>query len=148
TSTSLANVNSTREHEKRQSLVSTGDDQVHRLRPLAFLVGLNIERDALPLVQRLQPSALNSGDMHEYVPPAVIRLDETISAIAVEEFDLPGHCHRETSYPRGCSAAVPPRHDSSAGHSHPGESVGPKQASVTPAASRTEAERQSQPDSN
>src|SRR5215471_3667722 len=121
TSTKPCNASATQEARKAAVLVSTGDDQVYRLRPLAFLVGLDIERDALPLGQRLQSGALNGGDMHEYVPPAVIRLDETISALAIEEFDRTGHCHRENSYPRGCSAAVPPRHDSSAGHSHPGK---------------------------
>src|SRR5215510_1634144 len=86
---------------------SAGDDEVHRLRPLALLVGLDVEGDALPLGQRLEPGTLDRGDVHEHVAPAIVRLDETVAALGIEEFDRTCHRHRETPFPRGCSAADP-----------------------------------------
>src|ERR1700680_5017629 len=41
---------------------------------------------------------LDSGNMHEHIATAVIRLDESVSALAIKEFDR-AHCHRETPFP-------------------------------------------------
>src|SRR5215472_1042851 len=82
-----------------EHLASASDDQVHCLRPFTLLVGLDIERDALPFGQRLESGALNGSDVHEYVSSAVIRLDESVAALAVEKLDRTGHCHRETPIP-------------------------------------------------
>src|SRR5215470_15886080 len=85
---------------------SAGDDEIDSLRPLALLVGLDVEADALAFVERLQAGALDRGDVNEDVTTAVVRLDESITAFAIEELDRTGHCHRETP-PRGCSAVGP-----------------------------------------
>src|SRR5260370_35556524 len=85
---------------------STGYGEIRSLRPLAFLVGLNIEADALAFVQSLQACALHRGDVHKHVASAIVRLDEAIAAFAIEKFDRTGHCHRETP-PHGCSAVGP-----------------------------------------
>src|ERR1700730_8733215 len=78
---------------------STGDDQVDGLRTLALLIGLDVDRDALPLGQRLEPGALDGGDVHEDVAAAVVRLDEAVAALGVEELDRTCHGHRETPFP-------------------------------------------------
>src|SRR5580704_5252898 len=70
---------------RRGNVTSSGDDQIDRFRALALLVGLDIEADALAFDQRFQPSAFNSGDVHEHVAAAVVRLDETVAALAIEE---------------------------------------------------------------
>src|SRR5262249_48160612 len=70
---------------------SPGYHQVDGLRALALLVGFDIEADALPLGQRLQSGTLHRCNMDENVTPPVIRLDETVAALAVEEFDRTGH---------------------------------------------------------
>jgi hypothetical protein len=57
--------------------------------------------------QRLEPGALYGSDMYEHVAAPVIRLDEAVAALGVEEFDGTCHGHRETPFPRGCSAADP-----------------------------------------
>src|SRR5580658_3294167 len=80
--------------------VLAGDDQIDGFRTLALLVRLDVEADALPLDQRLQSRALDSGDMHENISPTVVRFDKPITTLAVEEFDRTGHCHRETPSPR------------------------------------------------
>src|ERR1700704_3002080 len=87
--------------------ISTCDDEVDGLRTLALLVGLDVEGDALPLGQRLESGALDGSDMHEHVAAPVTRLDEAVAALGVEEFDGTCHGHRETPFPRGCSAADP-----------------------------------------
>src|SRR5438876_421809 len=71
--------------------------EVDRFRALALLVRLDLEGDALPLGEILQPGALHGGDVHEHVAAAVVRLDEAVAAFAVEELDRPCHGHRETS---------------------------------------------------
>src|SRR5215813_10364361 len=85
---------------------SARDDEVDGLRPLALLVGLHVEADALAFVERFQAGPLHRSNVHEYVAPAVVRLDEAIAAFAIKELDRTGHCHRETP-PRGCSAVGP-----------------------------------------
>src|SRR5262249_49495063 len=85
---------------------STGDDEIHGLRPLSFFIGLDIEVDALPFVERFQSSAFNRRDVNEHVASAIIRLDEPIAAFTIEELHRTGHGHRETP-PRGCSAVGP-----------------------------------------
>src|SRR5262249_26994048 len=62
----------------------------------------DLERNPLTLVQRLQSRLLDGGDVHEHVAAAVIRLDESVSAFTVEEFDRTGHRHRDNSSPCGC----------------------------------------------
>src|ERR1700686_2224708 len=91
---------------RRGNVTSSGDDEIDRFRALALLVGLDIEADALALDQRFQPSAFNSGDVHEYVAAAVVGLDETVAAFTVEELDRTTHCHRATP-PRGRFAVCP-----------------------------------------
>src|SRR6185437_8643754 len=98
-------------------------------RTLALLVGLDIELDALPFVQALEPGVLDRGDVHEHVAPTVVRLDEAVAAFAIEELDDTRHCHRETPSPNIASPPAP-TDGGSAGHSHIGESVGPPEASV------------------
>src|SRR5258708_28651223 len=78
---------------------STGDDQVDGLRTLALLVGLDVEGDALPLGQRLEPGALDGGDVHEDVAAAVVRVDEAVAPLGVEELDRTCHGHPETPFP-------------------------------------------------
>src|SRR5882724_5429593 len=78
---------------------STRDDEIDGFRALALLVGLDVEGDALSLVQRLEPGALDGGDVHENVAPTVVRFDEAVAALGVEEFDDTCHGHRETPFP-------------------------------------------------
>src|ERR1051326_6911600 len=85
---------------------AAGDGEIDSLRPLALLVGLDVEADALTFVERLQSGALDRGDVNEDVATAVVRLDESVTALAIEELDRTGLCHRETP-PRGCSAVGP-----------------------------------------
>src|SRR5258708_3685402 len=77
----------------------SGDDEIDGLGPLALLVGLDIERDALPLGQRFEPGALDRRDMHEHVAATVIRFNEAVAALRIEELDYTGHGHRETPPP-------------------------------------------------
>src|SRR4051794_37330783 len=87
--------------------ISIRDNEIDGLRTLALLVGLDVERDALPLGQRLESGPLDRCDVHEYIAAAVVRLDEAVAPLGVEEFDGTCHGHRETPFPRGCSAAGP-----------------------------------------
>src|SRR5215831_15984688 len=95
-----------RRSDRSRETSSAGDDEIDSLRPLALLVGLDVEADALTFVERFQAGALDRGDVNEDVATAVVRLDEAITALAIEELDRTGHCHRETP-PRGCSAVGP-----------------------------------------
>ena len=88
--------------------------------PLPFLSGSTSKRDALAFVQRLQPRAFDRRDVDEHVASAIVRLDEAVTALAVEEFDRTGHCHRETPSP-WLLRRRPPRLDGSAGHSQTGK---------------------------
>src|SRR5262245_21101232 len=83
----------------RQSRRSAGDDEVDGLRTLALLVGLDIEGEALPLGQRFEPGSLDGGDVHKHVAAAIVRLDETVAALGIEELDRTCHGHRETPFP-------------------------------------------------
>jgi hypothetical protein len=47
---------------------------------------LGVKRDLLPLGERAKPSAFKSGDVNEYVLPAIVRLDETVAFLRIEEF--------------------------------------------------------------
>src|SRR5690348_13180755 len=119
---------------------SAGHDKIDGLRSLALLVGLDIKTDALAFLQRLQPGALDRGDVYEDVATAVVRFDEAVAALTVEELDRTGHCHRETPSP----VVAPPRAptaDGSAGHS--GESVGRVRPRSFLRPPRKETERQS-----
>src|ERR1700692_736387 len=83
----------------RGDVVLAGDDEIDGLGTLALFVGFNVESDALPLTQRLQPRAFNGGNVHEHVAAAVVGLDEAVAALAVEELDRTGHCHRKPPSP-------------------------------------------------
>src|SRR6516162_11494179 len=95
---------------RRDARGSTRDDQIDRLGALALLVGLDLERDALALVERLEPGPLDSSDVHEHIAPAIVRLDEAVAALGVEELDRAGHGHRETPLPV-VARRRPPRRD-------------------------------------
>src|SRR3569623_1009696 len=75
---------------------ASAHDEIDRLRTLALLVGLDIESDALPFVEALEAGRLDRRDMHEYVTSAVVRLDEAVTALTVEELDHALLRHRET----------------------------------------------------
>src|SRR5690606_15045331 len=49
-------------------------------------VHLGVESDLLAIRQRGHAGALERGGMHEHVPAAVVRLDETEALLGVEEF--------------------------------------------------------------
>src|SRR4051812_23002689 len=67
--------------------ISARDNEIAGLGPLALLVGLDVERDAFPLGQRLEPGPLDRRDVNEYIAAAVVRLDEAVAPLGVEEFD-------------------------------------------------------------
>src|ERR1700726_18148 len=92
---------------RRGNVTSSGDDEIDRFWALALLVGLDIEADALTLDQRFQPRTFNSGNVHEHVAAAVVGLDETVAAFAVEELDRTTHCHRATPSPVDASPSAP-----------------------------------------
>ena len=73
--------------------------EIDRLRTLALLVRLNFKLDALSLGQRLQAGVLDRGDVYEHITAAVVRLDEAVAALAVEEFDRTTHGHLTDSFP-------------------------------------------------
>ena len=54
------------------------DLKVHRLRPLALPVRLDLEGDPLAFGEILQARALNGGDVDEHVAAAIVRLDEAL----------------------------------------------------------------------
>src|ERR1043166_4589234 len=97
---------------------SAGDDQVHGLRPLALLVRFDVEGNALAFIERLHSGSLDRRDVHEHVPPAVVRFDEAVATLRIEELDGTTLRHREAPFSQRCPTTGPPRHGSSAGHSH------------------------------
>src|SRR5579885_907265 len=82
---------------KARGARSAGDDQVDGLGPLALLVGLDVETDALSLVEALEPRLLDRRDMHEHVASAVVRLDEAVATLAVEKLHHPRLRHLQSS---------------------------------------------------
>src|SRR5438105_2305768 len=104
---------------KRRAENSAGDHEVYGFRALAFFVGLYIERDPLPFHQGLQSGAFDRSDMNEDIAPAVIGLDESVAALAVEEFDRTCHCHRDAPDPP--FPPPPPTARRLAGHSQSGK---------------------------
>ena len=102
------------------------------LGPLPFLSGSTSKEMRCPSFERLEPGPLDRGDVHEHVAPAVVRLDEAVAALGIEELDRTGHCHRETPLPV-VARRRPPRRDGSAGHSQAGKASAVP-ASVTPPA--------------
>src|ERR1700731_772898 len=92
---------------RRGNVTLSSDDEIDRFRTLALLVGLDIEADALGFDQRFQPRTFNSGNVHENVAAAVVGLDETVAAFAVEELDRTTHCHRATPSPVDASPSAP-----------------------------------------
>jgi hypothetical protein len=74
-------------------VVSASNDEIYGLGTLAFLVGLHVEADALPLNKRFQPRTFNGGNVNKHVAAAIVWLDEAVTAFPVEEFDRTGHCH-------------------------------------------------------
>src|SRR6202041_4124613 len=99
-----------------------GDDQIDRFGTFALLVRLDIEADALAFDQRFQPRTFHGSDVHEHIPAAIIRFDETVSTFTVKKFDRTGHCHRATPSP-WLLRRRPPRRDGLAGHPH-GQDLG------------------------
>src|SRR5262249_8650273 len=85
---------------------SAGDDEINGLGAFAFLIRLDIERDALSFSQRLEPSPLDRGDVHEHVTSTVVRLDEAVATLSIEDLPLPCHCHWEPPNPKDLA---PPR---------------------------------------
>src|SRR6266481_2069887 len=79
--------------------------QVDRLGAFALLVRFDLECDALPFGQVLQPGPLHCRDVNEHIAAAVIGLDEAIATFSVEELDRTSHGHRETPPPH-CFAAT------------------------------------------
>src|SRR5207247_10874168 len=68
------------------------------------------------------PGALDGGDVHEDVAAAVVRLDEAVAALGIEELDRTCHGHRETPFPVVAPPPTP-RHGGSAGHSQTGKAA-------------------------
>src|SRR4029077_5785896 len=83
--------------------------EVDRLGAFALLVRLNLECNALSFVKRLQPGTFNRGDVHKHVAPTIVRFDEAVTSLAVEELYCPRHGHREYSSPQ-CFTDAPPAH--------------------------------------
>ena len=67
--------------------------------PLPFLSGSTSKEMRCPSFRDLRPGPLDGGDVHEDVASSVIRLDETVAALGIEEFDRTCHGHRETPFP-------------------------------------------------
>src|SRR5262249_50620052 len=88
---------------------SAGDHEIDGLGALALLVGLDVEADALSFIERLEPGALDRGDVHEHVASTVVGLDEAVAPLAVEELHRTAHCHWEAPFPN-----TPPRRPSGA----------------------------------
>src|SRR6266508_1767799 len=78
---------------------SACNDEVDGFGALALLVGLDIKGNALSFGQCFEPGPLDGGDVHEHVAPPVIRLDEAVAALGIEELDRTCHRHRETPFP-------------------------------------------------
>jgi hypothetical protein len=81
----------------------TGNDQVYGLGAFAFLIGLNIEGDALPLRKRFESGALDGGDVNKHVAAAIIGLDEAIATLGIEELNGTCHCHWEAPNPKAAA---------------------------------------------
>src|SRR5262245_49600195 len=79
---------------------SAGDDEVYGLGAVAFLVGPDREGDAFALSQRLEPGPFDRSDMHEHLATTVIRLDEAIAALGIEELNGTCHCHWDAPNPK------------------------------------------------
>jgi hypothetical protein len=62
-----------------------GSCEVHS-RSLAALIGFQIIRNALILIERAHTSALNSRDMHECIAAAAFRRNKAIALVGIEEF--------------------------------------------------------------
>jgi len=55
----------------------------------AFLVRLDIEGDALSLVELFEPGLLDGGDVYEHIACPVIRLDEAVATLALKNLTVP-----------------------------------------------------------
>jgi hypothetical protein len=62
--------------------------QIIRRRLSGPTVGNDVERNLLALIEALHAGAFDRADMHEYVLPAALRLNESIALLAIEPF----HC--------------------------------------------------------
>src|SRR3546814_9616946 len=65
--------------------IGSGRLQVDR-RGLTSAVGFELVGDALVLIERAHPGALDRRDMHEGVRPARFGRDEAVALVGVEEF--------------------------------------------------------------
>src|SRR5882762_83648 len=83
---------------------SAGDNEVYGLGALAFLVGLDIEGDALPLRKRFEPGPLDGGDMNKHVAAAIIGLDEAVATLGIEKLNGTCHCHWEAPTPKAAAS--------------------------------------------
>ena len=63
---------------QRSLSLSAGDDEIDRLWPFAFFVGLDIETDTLSFSQAFHTGLFDCGDVNEHIASAVIRLDEAL----------------------------------------------------------------------
>src|SRR5262249_40028133 len=79
---------------------SAGDDEVYGLGAFAFLVGLDIERDALSFGQRFQSGPFDRGDGNEHTAPTVVGFDEAVATLSIEDLARPCHCHWDTPNPK------------------------------------------------
>src|SRR6185295_43305 len=116
----------------RQCRSSASDDQIHSLWAFALLVGLDFKLNSLSFGQRLQSSVLDGGDVHEDIASAIVRLDEAVPALAIEELDRTTHGHLQTPSPR--SHALPPLPHGAAARLgiHNRKAASAFEASVTP----------------
>ena len=80
-----------------------GNDEVYSLGAFAFLVGLDIEGDALPFRKRFEPGPLDGGDVHEHVAAAIIGLDEAVTTLCIEELNDTCHCHWVAPNPKAAA---------------------------------------------
>src|SRR3954452_18210006 len=83
---------------------SAGDDEVYGLGAFAFLIGLDIEGDALPLRKRFEPGPLDCSDMNKHVAAAIIGLDEAVATLRIKELNGTCHCHWEAPNPKAAAS--------------------------------------------
>src|SRR5260370_32918236 len=76
-----------------------------RLGAFALFLRSALDGNVLSFSKSLQPARLDRRDVNEHIAAAVVRFDETVAALSIEELDCPSHGHRETPPPY-CSAAT------------------------------------------
>src|SRR5580693_6059431 len=86
---------------------SAGDDQVHGLRAFALFVRFDVEADLLAFVETFKSGLFHGRDVHEHIPPAIIRLHKAVAPLAVEELHNTRLRHRENSSPHTAPPTSP-----------------------------------------